>query len=190
MELKEKSIYYPPGGILIWIIIYLELITFGIAILALAYYGSKDRELFHNSSLQLNKTIGTINTILLLTSGFLVAKGIQSFKEQHIKNTLLFFNWAIVGGFGFLILKSAEYYEKLEVGLTMDYNSFFTFYWLLTGFHFIHVIVGVVILITIAFSIRKKQTQASFEDTEASASFWHMCDLIWLILFPVLYLIF
>ena len=63
---NTKSIYYPPGGILIWIIIYLELITFGMAILALAYYGSEERELFHNSSLKLNKTIGTINTILLL----------------------------------------------------------------------------------------------------------------------------
>ena len=61
---KTKSIYYPPGGILIWIIIYLELITFGMAILALAYYGAEERDLFHTSSLKLNKTIGTINTIL------------------------------------------------------------------------------------------------------------------------------
>ncbi len=190
MELKEKSIYYPPGGILIWIIIYLELITFGMAIIALAYYGSEERDLFHNNSLKLNKTIGTINTILLLTSGFFVAKGIQYFKVQHIKKTLLFFNWAIVGGFGFLVLKSIEYYEKLKVGLTMDYNSFFTFYWLLTGFHLIHVIVGLVLLIVNSFSITKKQTEASFEDIEASASFWHMCDLIWLLLFPVLYLLF
>ena len=83
---NTKSIYYPPGGILIWIIIYLELITFGMAILALAYYGSEERELFHNSSLKLNKTIGTINTILLLTSGFFVAKGIHFFKANNIKN--------------------------------------------------------------------------------------------------------
>ena len=190
MEIKAKSIYYPPGGILIWIIIYLELITFGMAILALAYYGSEERELFHSSSLKLNKTIGTINTILLLTSGFFVAKGIHFFKVANIKKTLFYFNCAMLGGFGFLVLKSFEYYEKLAVGLDMDYNSFFTFYWLLTGFHFIHVIVGLVILIAITLSIRKKQTEASFEDIEASASFWHMCDLIWLLLFPVLYLLF
>ena len=127
---NTKSIYYPPGGILIWIIIYLELITFGMAILALAYYGSEERELFHSSSLKLNKTIGTINTILLLTSGFFVAKGIHFFKAVNIKKTLFYLNWAMVGGFGFLVLKSFEYYEKLEAGLHMDYNSFFRFYWL------------------------------------------------------------
>lgn len=187
---NTKSIYYPPGGILIWIIIYLELLTFGMAILALAYYGSQERELFHQSSLKLNKTIGTINTILLLSSGFFVAKGIHFFKESNIKKALLYFNWAMVGGFGFLVLKSVEYYEKLEVGLHMDYDSFFRFYWLLTGFHFIHVLVGLVILIIISFSIRKKQANASLEDIDASASFWHMCDLIWLLLFPVLYLLF
>ena len=148
------------------------------------------RDLFHTSSLKLNKTIGTINTILLLTSGFFVAKGIHFFKASNIKKTVSYFNWAMVGGFGFLVLKSIEYYEKLEAGLHMDYNSFFRFYWLLTGFHFIHVIVGLVILIIITFSIRKKQTEASFEDIEASASFWHMCDLIWLLLFPILYLLF
>ena len=89
-----------------------------------------------------------------------------------------------------MVLKSVEYYEKLEVGLHMDYDSFFRFYWLLTGFHFIHVLVGLVILIIISFSIRKKQANASLEDIDASASFWHMCDLIWLLLFPVLYLLF
>jgi hypothetical protein len=85
---NTKSIYYPPGGILIWIIIYLELITFGMAILALAYYGSEERELFHSSSLKLNKTIGTINTILLLTSGFFVAKGIHFFDriDSYLKD--------------------------------------------------------------------------------------------------------
>ena len=108
MEIKAKSIYYPPGGILIWIIIYLELITFGMAILALAYYGSEERELFHNSSLKLNKTIGTINTILLLTSGFFVAKGIHFFKAANIKKTLFYFNCAMVGGLGFLVLKSLK----------------------------------------------------------------------------------
>ena len=132
------------------------------------------------------KTIGTINTILLLTSGFFVAKGIHFFKAANIKKTLFYFNCAMLGGFGFLVLKSFEYYEKLQAGLHMDYNSFFRFYWLLTGFHFIHVLVGLVILLVITFSIRKKQTEASFEDIEASASFWHMCDLIWLLLFPIL----
>lgn len=190
MENNQKSIYYPPGGILIWIIIYLELITFGMTILALAYYGSLEREQFHADSQLLNKTIATINTILLLTSGFFVAKAVHFFKENKIVETAQFLLWALFSGFGFLVLKSYEYYEKVEGGLTMGKSDFFIYYWMLTGFHWIHVLVGLIILLFIRRTIVKKQSNASLEDFEAGASFWHMCDLIWLLLFPVLYLLF
>ena len=58
-----KNIYYPPGGILMWIVIFLELLTFGMALIAMAYYGKQEPELFHNSRLLLNTTFGTINTV-------------------------------------------------------------------------------------------------------------------------------
>jgi nitric oxide reductase NorE protein len=67
----------------------------------------------------------------------------------------------------------------------MNHNTFFTFYWLHTGFHVIHVLVGLGILVSFKFTLKKLET----EDLEAGAAFWHMCDLIWLLLFPVLYLI-
>ena len=67
---------------------------------------------------------------------------------------------------------------------------FFTFYWMLTLFHVIHVIVGLVILVSVFFGLRKETPTVSIEDMEASAAFWHMCDLIWLLLFPVIYLLF
>lgn len=190
MEVNNKSIYYPPGGILIWIVIYLELITFGMAIMALAYYGSQERIQYHADSQLLNRTIGTINTVLLLTSGFFVAKGVHFFKNKLFQKTSNYFLWAIFFGLGFLLLKLVEYYEKLQAGLDMDYSSFYMFYWLLTGFHWIHVLVGMVILLFIRRTILKKQENASLEDVEAGASFWHMCDLIWLLLFPILYLLF
>lgn len=187
---NSKNIFYPPGGLLIWIVIYLELITFGMAILALAYYGSQERELFHQSSMHLNKIIATVNTLLLLTSGFFVAKSIVAFKQKMQSKTIQFLNISLLCGLGFLILKAFEYYEKIDAGFTMDYNSFFTYYWLLTGFHWIHVLVGIVILWFIKRSVIIKKGENSFEDFEAGAAFWHMCDLIWLLLFPVLYLVF
>lgn len=190
MEVNSKSIYYPPGGILIWIIIYLELITFGMAIMALAYYGSQDRVQYHADSRLLNKTIAAVNTVLLLTSGFFVAKGVHCFKKNIIAKTSTYFLWAIFSGLGFLLLKWIEYYQKLEAGLDMNHSSFYMFYWLLTGFHWIHVLVGLVILLFIRRSVLKKQNEASPEDIEAGAAFWHMCDLIWLLLFPILYLLF
>lgn len=187
---NPKSIYYPPGGMLIWIVIYLELVTFGMGISALAYYGAADRAAYHESAQLLNRTFGTINTILLLTGGFLVAKGVHYFKQQQTDKTSRFFLWAILSGTGFLVLKGLEYYLKIDAGIGMDYSPFFMFYWLLTSFHFIHVLVGLVILAVIRSTVRKKKTAASLEDLEAGAAFWHMCDLIWLLLFPVLYLLF
>jgi len=83
-----------------------------------------------------------------------------------------------------------EYQQKIEHGLVLGYDTFFNFYWLLTGFHVIHVLVGMVILISIYFGLKNEKKTMKLEDIEAGAAFWHMCDLIWLLLFPVLYLIF
>ena len=80
-----KNIYYPPGGILIWIIIFLELFTFGAALIAMVFYGNQELEIFHNSRLQLNATFGMINTIFLLTSGFFMAISVEELKRKNIQ---------------------------------------------------------------------------------------------------------
>lgn len=183
-----KNIYYPPGGILMWIIIFLELITFGMALIAFVHYGKQEPEVFHQSKLQLNTTIGAINTLFLLTSGLFIANAVSFYKDGNTKKTNLFFKLAMLGGVLFLLLKSFEYYTKIENGITLETNTFFFFYWLLTGFHIIHVLIGLIILFITGKSIRKNN--AKLEDVEASATFWHMCDIIWLLLFPILYLIF
>lgn len=190
LKIDYKNIYYPPGGILMWIIIFLELITFGMAVVAFAYYGSKQPELFHQSRLQLNTTFGAINTVFLLTSGFFMANAVCFFKENELQKSSLFFKLAMLGGILFLVLKSVEYYYKIESGISLETNIFFTFYWLLTSFHVIHVIVGLVILTWTNYGMNKVNSDTVVEDVEACAAFWHMCDLIWLLLFPVLYLIF
>jgi nitric oxide reductase NorE protein len=182
-----KNIYYPPGGILMWIIIFLELITFGVALIVLVINSKEDPNLFHQSRLALNTTFGAINTIFLLTSGFFMATTVHQFKQNNSRKASFYLKITMLGGFLFLILKGFEYYLKIESGHILGSNSFFTFYWLLTGFHVIHVIVGLVILLFMQNGIKKES--AELEDVEASAAFWHMCDLIWLLLFPILYLI-
>lgn len=169
-----------------WIIIFLELFTFGMALVALAFSSKENPQLFHESSLHLNRTFGTINTIFLLASGFFVANAVHNFKEHNFNKASFQLKIAMLGGLLFIVLKSVEYYAKIEAGFLLDTNSFFTFYWLLTGFHVIHVVVGLVIL----FILNRNITKTTIEDVEASAAFWHLCDLIWLLLFPVLYLIF
>lgn len=190
MEINQRSFFYPPGGILLWIVIYLELLTYAIAFAALAYYGSQERADFHRDSLLLNKSIAIVNTVLLLTSGYLVARGVKDFKARQLERSARFFLWAIFAGIGFLALKGFEYYTKIEAGLGMDHSSFFMFYWLMTGFHWIHVFVGVIILFVLRLIIIKKKDDTKLEDIEAGGAFWHMCDIIWLLLFPILYLLF
>lgn len=186
-KIDYKNILYPPGGILLWILITLELITFGVALIVMVINSKSDPQLFHESRLHLNATFGAMNTIFLLTSGFFMATTVHQFHQNNFKKADFYLNLTILGGFLFLILKSAEYYLKIQSGHSLGSNSFFTYYWLLTGFHVIHVIVGLVILLFLKISLKKKKTET--EDIEASAAFWHMCDLIWLILFPTLYLI-
>jgi len=187
IKIDPKNIYYPPGGILMWILIFLELITFGAALIFLVINSKEDPEIFHQSRLNLNATFGAMNTIFLLTSGFFMATTVHQFKTNNYQKASLYLNITMFGGILFLILKSVEYYLKINAGYTIGYNSFFTFYWLLTGFHVIHVVVGLVILLFMQNGIKSKT--ALIEDVDASAAFWHMCDLIWLLLFPTLYLI-
>ena len=189
-QINSKNIWYPPGGILIWIIIFLELVTFGAALIAMAHYSNQEIELFHNSSLKLNTTYGMVNTLFLLTSGFFMAVSVTELKKGNkvrFKKLLLL---TMFFGCLFLGLKSFEYAEKLNEGITVGYNTFFTFYWMLTLFHVIHVVVGLVILVSVYFGVIKEKSNTSIEDVEASAAFWHMCDLIWMMLFPVIYLLF
>jgi nitric oxide reductase NorE protein len=160
------------------------------AIIAMVYYGQQEAELFHESRLKLNTTFGTVNTILLITSGFFMALSVRYIKEKKVETSLKFLNLTMLLGICFLILKSIEYYFKLDEGLGLGYNTFFTFYWMLTLFHVIHVITGLVILMLSYFGIKKKKENINIDDFEASAAFWHMCDLIWLLLFPVIYLLF
>lgn len=188
-KIDYKNIYYPPGGILLWIVIFLELITFGIALIFFVLSAKENPELFHNSRLQLNSTFGMINTIFLLTSGFFMAVTVREFKNKNIEKSKKYLLATMLFGILFLALKTIEYSAKLDTGLGIGYNSFFTYYWLLTLFHVIHVIVGLVILVSVYFGLKKEKITTEVEDVEASAAFWHMCDLIWLLLFPIIYLI-
>ena len=189
-QIDYKNVYYPPGGILLWIIIFLELITFGMSLIAMVYYGKQEPDVFHKSRLLLNVSYGTINTVILLTSGFFMALTVHQIKKSNTIKAKKFLLVTIIFGFLFLLVKAIEYYAKIQAGLDLGYNTFFTFYWLLTLFHVVHVIVGLVILFSVYLSLKKKNNETLIEDSEASAAFWHMCDLIWLLLFPIIYLLF
>ncbi len=189
MTIDNKNIFYPPAGILLWIIIFLEILTFTIGLAVFLYSKNGDYEAFTQSQAMLNKTFGMVNTLVLITGGFMMATSLHQLKSGNNQKSLVWIRGAAMMGLLFLFIKGYEYYDKIGHGLTIDYDSFYTFYWLLTGFHFIHVMVGAVILLFIARGIRKgTYSKEDYIDVESGGAFWHMCDLIWLFLFPVLYL--
>ncbi len=185
-----KNIFYPPGGILIWMIILVEVLTFTISLIVFAFLRKDAVTVFNQSQALLNIPLGTINTMVLLTSGFFMAEALHKLKIGDNVKSKFYLRITIFLGVTFLALKSFEYISKIEHGIGLSYNTFFTFYWMLTGFHFIHVLFGVLLLSYIYIRIKKGYyTKNNFLDVETSASFWHMCDLIWMLLFPTLYLI-
>ncbi|KAA3612991.1 MAG: nitric oxide reductase [Calditrichaeota bacterium] len=185
-----KNIFYPPGGILIWMIITLEVLTFAIALFAFAIQRIDNLEMFNSSRQQLNILIGTINTIVLLSSGFFMAESLHKLKKGENKKSQFRMIAAIALGTVFLVLKAIEFNTKIEQGIGLEHNLFFTFYWLLTGFHFIHVFIGLIILIYLFIKIKNGYyNKENYFDVETGGAFWHMCDLIWMMLFPVLYLL-
>ena len=160
------------------------------ALIAMAVYSKQEPQIFHNSPLLLNTTFGAINTLFLITIGFFMVLSVEYFKENKLDKTKIYLKLTMFGGLLFLVLKGLEYYQKIEVGLTIGFDTFFIFYWMLTLFHVIHVVVGLVILFSVHIALNKKKSNLKLEDFEASATFWHMCDLIWMLLFPIIYLIF
>ncbi len=190
MEVADKkSFYYPPGGILIWIVVFLELITFSMALLVFLYQRQVDIQSFNESQKLLNTTLGMINTITLLTSGLFMAASLKELRSGNQKKAIRFLMLTISMGVMFLGLKGIEYYEKIQLDYSLISTDFFQYYWLITGFHFIHVLVAIILLsFMLVKTISGVYSENNYEDVETVGIFWHMCDLIWIIVFPIIYL--
>lgn len=181
---------YPPGDFAIWIFIYAELMAFGIFFLSYAFARSQNVELFNESQLHLDRNAGAINTLVLITSSYFVVRAVAAIRENK---TRLCANWllaAILLACVFLVIKMSEFYAKYSEGITLSTNTFYMFYLSMTFFHFMHVILGMVILA--AVMLKARNGGYSSEDhtgVETGASYWHMVDLVWIILFPLVYII-
>lgn len=187
-EINPTDPLEPPGGILIWILIFLELTTFGLALVFMTNAGHEEAGLFHSSRLRLNTALGLLNTLLLLSSGFCMASSLRHYKSDDKLRSSRFLRWAMFLGWMFILVKGFEFSAKIAEELTLGSNTFFTYYWLLTGFHFIHVLIGLCILFFLIRTVYIGKTAQNLEYFDAGAAFWHMCDLIWLMIFPMLYL--
>ncbi len=189
-ETSDTDSLEPPGGVLVWIIVFLELLTFSAGLVVFVVQSHREAEAFQAGHALLNQPIALANTLILLTGGWCMANGIAALRRGHRVLTSRWVGGAIGTGLVFLLLKGCEYAEKIRHGIGFGSDMFFTLYWLLTGFHFLHVVVAVVLLIVMWFGIRRgKYHRDDLQDVESSGIFWHMCDLIWLLLYPIIYLL-
>ena len=180
----------PPGGLLVWLVIWLEILTFGAGLAILLVQQRAAPEDFLESRMLLDQGIALTNTLLLITGGYFMAMATMRLRRTQSRAGASWVLGAVTTGGAFLLLKTIEYYHKINQGITLEYNQFFTFYWLLTGFHYLHVWLGTLLLIAVFFSIRNgSNPETTLLDTETCGAFWHMCDLIWLMLYPIVYLL-
>ncbi len=179
-----------PGDFAIWFFIFAELLVFGIAFISYAMARVQNVEMFNLFQLTLNRELGAANTLLLITASYFVVRAIHAIRLDDVKGCISWLYASLGCGAGFLLLKSLEYYDKFSHGINLSTNTFYMFYLSLTMFHFLHVILGMIILFAIAIKAQRRGYSAQNHiGVETGASYWHMVDLVWVILFPLVYII-
>lgn len=183
-----------------WIFIFTELFLFGGLFLIYAVFRASYSEAFHEAAYELNAFYGTMNTVILLISSMTVAMSITALQKDDKQRSLLLL--AITTGLAifFMVNKYFEWSHKFELMLypgsevmqNMEHGKilFFSLYYMMTGLHAIHVIIGVIILLVVAFKIYNGSVNKDNPILlENGGLYWHLVDFIWIFLFPLLYLV-
>ncbi|MEJ2591288.1 MAG: cytochrome c oxidase subunit 3 family protein [Candidatus Thiodiazotropha sp.] len=187
-EAAIESNRYPPGDLAIWVFILAELAAFAAFFGAYAFTRMRHVELFNHFQQTLDKTAALINTFALITSSYFVVRALSAIREDDSRGCVRWLLAALAMGAIFLGVKSQEYAHHIEAGIRLSTNTFYMFYLSLTFFHFMHVIMGMLILGAVALKAhRGGYSAAQHTGVETGASYWHMVDLVWLILFPLVY---
>jgi nitric oxide reductase NorE protein len=178
-----------PGEAGIWVFVLGDVIVFSLLFGCYIFYRAADVEGFRKSQDGLDVTIGAVNTLLLLTSSLFVALGVQAARENAARNAALLLAGGLTCGCGFALLKLIEYGHKIAAGISLVTSDFYSYYFILTGIHFLHVLAGLCVLVFLIGKVRSGRTRdKDIVTIESGATYWHMVDLLWLVLFPLLYL--
>jgi cytochrome c oxidase subunit III len=183
-----------------WAFLATEVLFFGAMFMSYIAYRNAYPQAFAEASHHTLVLYGTINTAILLTSSFTVAMAVHSARENNIKWVFRFLIITILFALAFLVVKGLEYHEDVtehlwpgphfKPGLPPQAQIFWVLYWIMTGVHALHVTVGVGLLSTMAWmTSRRKFSDAYHTPIELSALYWHFVDIIWIFLYPLLYLI-
>jgi cytochrome c oxidase subunit III len=183
-----------------WLFLFTELLLFGGLFLLYAVYLTRYPEAFVRGGEELNLVFGTVNTLILLTSSLAVAMAVTALQRGNIRLTLWLLAATIASALIFLVNKYFEWSAKIHHGLypnspellgrSAGENLFFGLYYLTTGLHGLHVLLGGAILSWVLVLVRKgKVTPENHVTLENAGLYWHLVDLIWIFVFPLYYLI-
>ncbi len=185
-----------------WTFLATEILMFGGLFVAYAIMFSMHPEAFHAGHHHLTVSLGVVNTAVLIFSSLTMALAVRSAQTSNQRGIVINLLITIACAFGFLIVKYFEYSHKYHEGLLPGiYYSFaegyvphietyFALYFMMTGLHGIHVTIGIGLLIWILLRAMKgKYNSAYYTQVEMVGLYWHLVDLIWIYLFPLLYLV-
>lgn len=179
-----------PGDRDVWIFIIAELLMFGAFFIAYVAYRAGEVELFNASQQTLDRKLGVLNTLILIIGSWDVVLALRAARRDRLNAVPSYLGLAIALGVAFMIVKYLEYSALFAVGTTMTTNTFYMFYFCLTMIHLLHVVAGTIILVVLWANARSGTYDSRHtKGLETGASYWHMVDLLWVFLFPLLYLL-
>ena len=188
-ELPDSVRPHLPGEPGVWMFIIGDVLVFSLLFSVFVYDRSQEVALFVEQQQLLNQTLGLFNTALLLTSSWLVALAVHGARAGQLSRTRSCFVSAILCGIGFVVIKYFEWGEKIAADLTIETNNFFMYYYLMTGIHLLHMVIGIGVLVFLWQSVRDAEFGAQGVGVlESGACFWHLVDILWIALFALLYL--
>ncbi|GHG77499.1 cytochrome c oxidase subunit 3 [Comamonas sp. JC664] len=184
-----------------WIFIATEVLLFAVLFTAYALYRLTYPDLFQRAPAHMDVFLGTLNTFVLVTSSIVVALAVDSVRKGRDFAGAALLALAVLLGIAFLSIKAAEYAKHVRDGAlpgawyayeafaVPGANLYFTLYWVMTGVHAVHVLVGVSVLVTLMLRTLTGEFGARFHTPVAlGGMYWHLVDVIWLFLWPLLYL--
>jgi nitric oxide reductase NorE protein len=176
-----------PGEPGLWIFLLGDMVMFSVFFGFIAVLHGRHPRMFRASQQALHPDLGLLNTLLLLTASALVARGLRQLRAGRPARTL---PWALLCALGFAAVKGAEYALVIHGGHTPASNDFFMYYFVFTGIHLAHLAIGLgALAVLIVLSRKPALSRGRLLVAEGAAAYWHMVDLLWLVLFPLFYLV-
>jgi nitric oxide reductase NorE protein len=175
-----------PGDGAMWVMVLGDLIIFGGYFIIFMIYRAMTPAKFMAAEQHLNINIGVLNTLVLLASSLFVALSVQAARVDDHDRALRLTYLGGLCGVAFILIKAYEWSAEIVHGYTIGSNDFFMFYYMLTGVHLFHVSLGLVILGVVVRELRNPRRRR-VSMVESGATYWHMVDLLWVVIFALLY---